>query len=157
MGWMLFNHLGSLTFAALAITPIKIISTIADSAQKNTDNMCAQISICLLKPCLSLFEGLFKTLNRYSIMTIAFTGQSFVSGAKSAAVIAFSNHKMLGIIEGVETFFYLSLWLLTVVWSVAVGIIIGELLGIAEGVIFTSGILIVVNALTSLIWTSIFT
>lgn len=80
---------------------MKIISTVADSAQKNTDNMCAQISICLLKPCLSLFEGLVKTMNRYSIITIAFTGQSFVTGARSAAVIAFSNYKMLTLIEGV--------------------------------------------------------
>lgn len=80
---------------ALAITPIKILSTITDAAQKNTDNMCAQISICLLKPCLSLFEGLSKTLNRYSVMTIAFTGQSFVSGSRTAAVISFSNLKML--------------------------------------------------------------
>lgn len=55
MGLALFNHLGSLTFAAIIITPIKIISTITDSAQTNTDNMCAQISICLLKPCLSVF------------------------------------------------------------------------------------------------------
>lgn len=95
---MLFNHLGSITFAALSITPIKIINTIADSAQKNTDNMCAQVSICLLKPCLSMVEGLVKTLNRYSIITIAFTGQSFVTGAKSAAVIASNNLKMLSIL-----------------------------------------------------------
>lgn len=130
MGWMLFNHLGSITFAALAITPIKIINTIADSAQKNTDNMCAQVSICLLKPCLSMVEGLVKTLNRYSIITIAFTGQSFVTGAKSAAVIAFNNHKMLSILEGVESFYFLSLWLLSVVWSVAFGFIVGRALKI---------------------------
>jgi hypothetical protein len=94
----MFNHLGSITFASLIITPMKIISTITDSAQKNADNMCAQVSICCLKPCISLFEGLVKTLNRYSIITIAYTGQSFVAGAKSAAMIVFSNLKMINII-----------------------------------------------------------
>ena len=94
---MLFHHLGSITFASLIITPIKIVNIIADSAHKSPDNMCAQVSICFLKPCISLVEGLVKTLNRYSIITIAFTGEGFVSGAKSAAVIALSNLKMLGI------------------------------------------------------------
>lgn len=77
-----------------------------------------------------MVEGLVKTLNRYSIITIAFTGQSFVTGAKSAAVIAFNNLKMLNIVEGVESFYFLSLWLLSVVWSVAFGFIVGRTLKI---------------------------
>lgn len=126
----MFNHLGSITFASLVITPLKIINTIADSYQKNTDNMCAQVSTCLLKPCLSMVEGLVKTLNRYSIITIAFTGQSFVAGAKSAAVIVFDNLKILSLLEGIESFYFLSFWLLSVIWSVGFGIIVADVLKI---------------------------
>lgn len=93
---LLCSHLGSLTFASIIITLIKLVQMALDSAQREADNCYVKICICCIQCCVSSIEALIQTLNHYAIIIMSLTGQGFVDSAKTGGIIIFSHPALFG-------------------------------------------------------------
>lgn len=80
---MFFNHLGSLTFAALVIAVITFIRMLADGGKRNRKNPCLAVCACIMACFLRYIEALLKILNHNAIIVMAVTGESYIDSAKT--------------------------------------------------------------------------
>lgn len=103
---MFKGHIGSLTFAALVITIIKMLKEKAKKGSKG--NSC----VALMRACcvclLAVLEKFIKVMNRLAVIIMAFTGEDYITACKSTGVIVYNNLAVFAIITIITNFFYWS-------------------------------------------------
>jgi hypothetical protein len=132
LGNLLCSHLGSLTFASIIITLIKLVQMALDSAQREADNCYVKICICCIQCCVSSIEALIQTLNHYAIIIMSLTGQGFVDSAKTGGIIIFSHPALFGSLGSVSGFIVLSGILFLTILPTVVGVFVTVAMGLKE-------------------------
>lgn len=104
--WLIKGHIGSLTFAALIITIIKMLLTMVK--KKRTTNMVAAVARMICVCLLAALEKFVKVMNRYAVILMSFTGEDFITSCKSTGVLIFKNIGVFSVLSIVSAFFYYS-------------------------------------------------
>jgi hypothetical protein len=105
--WLMKGHIGSITFAALMITIIKMVKTMVKK-KAGRGNACGEACRCICICFLTVLEQFVKVMNRFAVIIMSFTGEDFITSCKSTGIIIYKNVGVFAIITIVSNFFYYS-------------------------------------------------
>lgn len=149
---LLRAHIGSITFASIIITIVKIAQTAVDSAARDSDNLCAQICLCFVKCFLNMLEGLVHTLNHFGIIVMTYTGEGFVDSAKTAGVVILSNFELFTVLNSITGFIFM----MGILFMTAIPTIVSIPLARSLGIIHDASVVAIIVFLVSLLISCIF-
>lgn len=132
LGNLFRGHLGSLTFASVLITIIKLFQMALDTAQKESDNCTVKIVLCCVQCCFSMIEGLLQTLNHYAIVVMSYTGQGFVDAAKTGGVVIFSHPELFATLSSASGFLTISGVLFLTITPTTISVFLCKAMGMIE-------------------------
>lgn len=101
--WCVMYHIGSITFGALIITIIRVIRTFVS---ENSSNPCLRLCFCIIMCIFKALEYFLKILNHYATISMAFTGQGYISSAKTAGLMIFTNLGLFATVDIISAFFF---------------------------------------------------
>lgn len=101
--WCVMSHIGSITFGAILITIIRIIRSIVS---ENSSNPCLRLCFCIIMCIFKALEYFLKILNHYATISMAFTGQGYISSAKTAGLLIFNNLGLFATVDIISAFFF---------------------------------------------------
>jgi hypothetical protein len=152
VGRLTGSHIGSITFASIIISLVKILQAFIDAAARDVDNLCSACCLCLVKCFVSMLEGLIQTLNHFAIIVMSYTGEQFIDSAKTAGVVIFSNAGLFVVLDSVNAFIFFTGLLFTTLVPTLISIPLVKAFGIAHDVTAVALLVFLVSLLVSCIF-----